>query len=284
MPDSCYFRAARVEKDSLSAPSPGVQKISLYFWATRHRHHSSLSQQTVQSFVSPSRRASLVLPLTLLPTHKRFLSFPTDKLTSHSLSHALPPGSRSRYRCICPHSHRPNPGFFHLTGRCSGCYRESPWLVRFWDPLLIAHQWSAVSTDTQTFDIQLALSTDSGNAQTLTTAVSPSTNGYSTPASAFTPGNYTINLIGDSQYSTGVLAQSKWFLITAAAVTSSARASSAAQASTIPAVAASSIASQASTAAAGAATTMSTASGAASAAAVASGSAAAGSAAASASS
>lgn len=94
-------------------------------------------------------------------------------------------------------------------------------------------QWSRVSTDTQTFNIQLALSTDSGNAQTLTRNVAPTTNGYTTPASAFAPGNYTVNLVGDSATSSGVLAQSKWFLITAAAVSSSAQATSANGASTL---------------------------------------------------
>ncbi|ORY78934.1 hypothetical protein BCR37DRAFT_381795 [Protomyces lactucae-debilis] len=85
----------------------------------------------------------------------------------------------------------------------------------------LAVTWATVSSDQQSFNIQLALSTDSGNARTLTTNVSPSTNGFTTPASAFSPGNYTVNLVGNSQTSSGVLAQSGWFLITAAQVQSS---------------------------------------------------------------
>jgi hypothetical protein len=88
--------------------------------------------------------------------------------------------------------------------------------------------WQTVSSDSQSFNIQLALSTDSGNARTLTTNVSPSTNGFTTSAAAFTPGNYTVNLVGNSQTSSGVLAQSGWFLITAAQVSSSAAAASSA--------------------------------------------------------
>ncbi|KAE9964813.1 hypothetical protein BLS_008053 [Venturia inaequalis] len=73
--------------------------------------------------------------------------------------------------------------------------------------------WDAVSSDTATFDIHLALSTDSGNSQTIKTGVSPSDKSYKTSASPFSPGTYTINLVGTSKDNTGVLAQSKPFTI-----------------------------------------------------------------------
>ncbi|TID18245.1 putative Xaa-Pro aminopeptidase [Venturia nashicola] len=86
--------------------------------------------------------------------------------------------------------------------------------------------WDTVASDTASFDIHLALSTDAGKSQAIKTGVSPSDKSFKISAAAFPPGTYTINLVGTSKENTGVLAQSKAFTIVQGSTSSSSSSSS----------------------------------------------------------
>ncbi|BFZ53290.1 hypothetical protein PYCC9005_000313 [Savitreella phatthalungensis] len=85
----------------------------------------------------------------------------------------------------------------------------------------LAVTWSAVSSDSTSFNVEVALATNSAQQTTVATNVSPSAGGVTVPARQLQPGNYTVNLVATSAGNSGILAQSSWFLITAAAQSSS---------------------------------------------------------------
>ena len=86
----------------------------------------------------------------------------------------------------------------------------------------LAITWNTVSSDSTPFSVQVALSTNSAQQTTVATNVQPSAGGVTVPASQLQPGNYTVNLVATGPNNSGILAQSGYFLITAAAVSSSA--------------------------------------------------------------